>query len=297
MAGGRIVLSQGRSVASAVRSMKAAAAVATLIAAAALALVVAYWGWQIFGPAPLRIAPGGPANPAATLIAADLFGAANRSEVTVTSSDSVLTGDTRLLGIIAEHGRGYALFRLPSGARLVAQGQEISKGATLVSVQPDAVTIRDGSGERRFVLRESDAAARRDTSPASRPSPSRTGDAATARAARAATCGPPAGFRGTVVRLNTELLGGLGADSVQWRNVLAAVSGGLVVRADNGFAAMLGLKPGDRLTQANGVALTVPEDVGNAIVRPLAANQGVRLTGSRDGTTQELWLANVACAG
>ena len=70
-----------------------------------------------------------------------------------------------------------------------------------------------------------------------------------------------------------------------------------VVRADNGFAAMLGLKSGDRLAQANGIALTAPDDVATAIIKPLVANQGVRLIGARDGATQELWLANVACAG
>jgi hypothetical protein len=33
------------------------------------------------------------------------------------------------------------------------------------------------------------------------------------------------------------------------------------------------------------------------VIHPLIANQGVRLVGSRDGAKQELWLANVACAG
>jgi len=111
------------------------------------------------------------------------------------------------------------------------------------------------------------------------------------------TCAPPAGFRGTVVRLNAELLGGVGADSIQWPTLLSPSAGGLVVRSDNGFGAMLGLKTGDRLTQANGIALTAPDDVATAIVRPLVANQGVRLIGARDGATQELWLANAACAG
>jgi hypothetical protein len=92
-------------------------------------------------------------------------------------------------------------------------------------------------------------------------------------------------------------MNGVGAESVQWGRLLAPVTGGLVVREDNGFGAMLGLKVGDRLAQANGIALSVPEDVSSAIVRPLVANQGVRLIGSRDGATQELWLANVACAG
>ena len=112
-----------------------------------------------------------------------------------------------------------------------------------------------------------------------------------------AACAPPSGFRGTVVRLNAELLDGIDADTLQWRTWLSPVPGGLVVREDNGFGAMLGLKTGDRIAQANGIALGVPEDVSAAIVRPLVANQGVRLIGARDGATQELWLANVACAG
>jgi hypothetical protein len=99
------------------------------------------------------------------------------------------------------------------------------------------------------------------------------------------------------VRLNAELLGGVGPDSIQWPTLLSPVPGGLVVRSDNGFGAMLGLRAGDRLTQANGIALSAPDDVAAAIVRPLVANQGVRLIGARDGATQELWLANVACAG
>jgi hypothetical protein len=33
------------------------------------------------------------------------------------------------------------------------------------------------------------------------------------------------------------------------------------------------------------------------VIRPLVQNQGVRIVGSRDGATRELWLANVACAG
>jgi hypothetical protein len=49
--------------------------------------------------------------------------------------------------------------------------------------------------------------------------------------------------------------------------------------------------------QANGIALQVPDDVPSAVIRPLIANQGVRIVGSRAGTTRELWLANTACAG
>jgi hypothetical protein len=253
--------------------------------------VVAYWGWQVLGPPPVHVASSGPPNPAATILAANLFGREGASPSSAVA-DPALGADTKLLGIIGEAGeRGYALFRLPTGAKLVAQGGEIARGATLVSIQRDGVTIRDGGGERRFLLRTSAAGGR-----AAAP-PMAAANVRTASATTSATCAPPAGFRGTVVRLNAELLGGVGPESVQWRSMLAPIDGGLVVRSAEGFGAMLGLKTGDRLTQANGIALAAPDDVASAIVRPLIANQGVRLIGARDGATQELWLANVACAG
>jgi type II secretory pathway component PulC len=275
--------------------MRFAASLATLAAGAALALVIAYWGWQLLGPSAVHIAPAAPLNPAATIVAANLFGQGDqqRSPQPVTRG-AELAGDTKLLGIIAESGdRGYALFRTATGAKLVAQGSDIASGVTLVSVQRDGVTIRDGAGEHRYALRTSAPAAARTAATASSVNAARA--AVTARAN--ATCAPPAGFRGSVVKLNAELLGGLGADAVQWPALLEPITGGLVVRADNGFAAMLGLKSGDRLAQANGIALTAPDDVATAIIKPLVANQGVRLIGARDGATQELWLANVACAG
>jgi len=270
--------------------MKSVSAFATLVAGAALALVIAYWGWELFGPDVVHIPAPAPPDPAATIIAANLFhgGAAPTPNA---PADAVLAADTRLLGIIAEpQQKGYALFHLPGGARLVAQGDTISPGVTLVSVQADAVVIRDGAGERRFVLRPSAV------SSSAPPMPSR-GPQMQARATSTTTCAPPAGFRGTVVRLNAELLGGLAGDAAPWRALIASGPGGLVVRDNGGFGAMLGLKSGDEIAQANGIALSVPDDVARAVIRPLIANQGVRLVGSRDGTKQELWLANVACAG
>ena len=277
--------------------MRVAAALCTWVAGAALACVVAYFGWRIFGPSTTHLPIAGPANPAATLVAANLFGGA---QTPVAAQGAVLGNDARLLGIIAEPGqRGYALFRLASGPKLVEQGREISPGVTLTAVHADAVTIRDGAGERRFELRSEAASHSPRSGPqsASRAAPPAASRATAARGAAGATCGPPAGFGGAVVRLNTELMGGLGADSVQWNTLLTPVEGGLLVREGNGFATMLGLRAGDRLAQANGIALGAPEDVGTAIVRPLVANQGVRLIGSRNGLTQELWLANAACAG
>jgi len=275
--------------------MRFAASLATLAAGAALAFVIAYWGWQLLGPSAVHIAPAAPTNPAATIIAANLFGQGDQQRSPQPAArEALLAGDTKLLGIIAESGdRGYALFRTASGAKLVAQGGEIASGVTLVSVQRDGVTIRDGAGEHRYALRTNALAPTRTAATASSVNAARAAVSARVNA----TCAPPAGFRGNVVKLNAELLGGLGADAVQWPALLEPITGGLVVRTDNGFAAMLGLRSGDRLAQANGIALTSPDDVATAIIKPLVANQGVRLIGARDGATQELWLANVACAG
>jgi len=277
--------------------MRLLAALAALATGAALALVIAYWGWQLLGPSAVRVAPAAPANSAATIIAANLFGRDSAQPAPQAAlADAVFSGDTKLLGIIAEPGdRGYALFRSQAGAKLVAQGGEIASGVTLVSVQRDGVTIRDGAGERRYLLRASAPSTTRGSAVASTTNASARPPAASARAS--GTCAPPAGFRGTVVRLNAELLAGVGADTVQWPTLLSPSGGGLVVQTDNGFGAMLGLKTGDRLTQANGIALSAPDDVATAIIKPLVANQGVRLIGARDGATQELWLANAACAG
>jgi hypothetical protein len=281
-------------------AMRLVSALAMFAAACALALVVAYWGWQLFGPAIVHVAAPAPANPGATIIAASLFrgsGAAGAPS-TVSPGAGLLAGDTRLLGIIAEpRQQGYALFRLPSGPKLVAQGQEIAAGATLVSVQADAITVRDAAGERRFVLREGASSL---PAHAAKPASSAARSAApgaVSRVAAAGSCAPPAGFQGSVIRLNAELLGGLSGEAGPWRTLLAPAAGGLVVREDGGFGAMLGLKSGDRIAQANGIALTVPDDVTSTVIRPLVANQGVRLVGSREGIKHELWLANMACAG
>lgn len=270
-------------------------ALATFVAGCALALVIAHWTWQIVGPATRHAVAPAPVDPAATIMAANLFDSAT-SDTSSKAALAALPGDARLLGIVAAPAqRGYALFRLPEGAKLVAQGQEIVPGVKLEAVEPFAVTIQDSGGERRFALPENA------TNPASSQSSVRTASASSSRGAlravRSGSCAAPAGFHGNVVRLNAELLGGLSGDAGPWRTLLASSDGGLVVREDGGFGAMLGLRPGDLLTQANGIALRVPDDVTAAVIRPLIANQGVRIVGSRAGTTHELWLANVACAG
>jgi hypothetical protein len=117
-------------------------------------------------------------------------------------------------------------------------------------------------------------------------------------ASKASTkCNPPAGFKGEVVRLNVELVGGLISQPEAWRSMVEPRNGALVVRETAGFGQMIGLQEGDRVEQANGIALTVPDDVVGAVLRPLSANQPVRLTGKRNGQPRELWIANASCSG
>jgi type II secretory pathway component PulC len=234
--------------------------------------------------ATVRIPPAAPADPAAAILASGLLaapGAVAPAATPAKDESTLATGDTKLLGIVAEQdGRGYALFRLPSGPRLVAQGQEIAQGATLVAVRRDGVTIRDAGGERRIALR-------------GEPVPKAAPPAlANTRAARNPACVAPAGFKGAVLRLNAELFQGIIAKPESWTTLVVPERGALMVRDDSGFATMLAMKKGDRLEQANGVALTAPDDVVGAVLRPLAAQQTVRVTGTRDGAPREWLLLN-----
>ncbi|MBA3505138.1 MAG: hypothetical protein H0T80_05075 [Betaproteobacteria bacterium] len=270
----------------------AAAALATIGALALLAIVLAFWGWRWFGPSPVHVRSALPTDPAATIIASGLFNATGTrapvaGKTTRPAATTLAGGDTRLLGVIAEReGQGWALFRLPTGPRLVAAGQEIAQSTQLVAVHPDGVTVRDGSGERDLVLRAAPAA----------PATVATANAPVATKTRNPACLIPAGFQGPIVRLNAELLAGMIAQPETWKTLAVAERGSLVVRDGSGFAAMLGMSQNDRIAIANGIALTSPEDVIGAVLKPLIANQAVRLTGARDGGTREWLLLNAgAC--
>jgi hypothetical protein len=99
------------------------------------------------------------------------------------------------------------------------------------------------------------------------------------------------------VRINAELVQGLMAQPESLRRIADARDGALVVREASGFAALLGMKEGDRVTQANGIALRAPEDVIVAVLRPLAASQTVRVVGSRGAEPREVYIVNAgACS-
>lgn len=254
-------------------------ALALLAACVLLAVVLAWWGWRAFGPAPLPLMPAAPQDPALALQASGLFAAPAGTPTAVDATVRSGNTDIRLLGVLSEEAdKGFALFRLPGGPKLVAAGRDITEGTRLLSVQRDGVTLRDADGERRLLLRPNVIAA--------------LPKAVAKSASRNAACVSPPGFRGDVLRLNAELVGGIVTQPDTWSALLASESGALTVRDDSGFSAMLAMKKGDRIEQANGIALRTSEDVVIAVLRPLTAGQSVRISGSRGGAPREWLLQN-----
>jgi len=267
------------------RLWRIAAWLATAAGVLVLAYVIAWWGWRWLGPAPAPVdAPATAQRWAPAIVATPLFGRAGTPPEAALAPAATLPGEARLLGVFAEaNGAGLALFRLPDrGPVLVQAGSEIASGVTLVEVRPGGVRIRDHGEVRDIELRTAHPAVR--TAPA--------------RGSPPAACAVPPGYKGRVYRLNAELLTGVASRPESWQTLLLPGSGGLAVRDGSGFAAMLGMKAGDRLTQANGIALTRIDDVQIAFVRPLLASQQVRVVGLRDGKVAEwLFLNAGACPG
>jgi hypothetical protein len=260
------------------------AAVALLVALALLAVVLARWGWRWFGPAPVAFPPSPPAgDPVQQIAAARLFGAPVPMQA---AAEIPASGDLRLLGVFAERdGNGYALFRQGTrGAFLAAAGSDIASGLRLEAVHPEGVTLLENGTRREIVLRPT--AAQKSKAPA----------AVIAAPKLSAACTPPEGFRGPVVRLNAELLSGMIRAPETWQALLQTAPGALVVRDQSGFAGMMGLKAGDRVERANGVALMIPADVASAVLQPLTRSQQVWVSGTREGKPQHwLYLNAGAC--
>jgi len=259
-----------------------------------LAWVVAHWALRWLSPRSATVAVVAPTEPAATILASGLWSGGSDAPAT---PGAPAAGELRLLGVLAEpDGKGLAVFRTRDGARVVAAGGEVATGTTLVSVGPSSVRLRDAGGERTVELRREPSP--RAESPAStRATGARSVAAAGSRPTGAsAACAPPPGFTGPMLKLHAELLEGLIAQPDSWRAMLAADNGALIVREEGGFATMIGLARGDRIAQANGIALLQPDDVTGAVLRPLVANQPVRVTGTRSGQPREVFIVNAgAC--
>jgi hypothetical protein len=255
-----------------------------LVALALLASVLAYWGWRWFGPAPVALPPERTDGDAVRRIAdAHLFGPA--APVAASTDSSPATADLRLLGVFAERdGKGYALFRAGSrGPLFVAAGSEVAPGMHLEAVRPQGVTLVQGGVRRDMALRQAGAAEK------ARPGIAQAGN-------RPAQCSPPAGFTGPILRLNAELLSGMIAAPDTWKALVQPGPGGLVVRDQSGFAGMMGLRNGDHVERANGIALALPEDIAATVLQPLTRSQPVWVVGQREGKPQQwLYLNAGAC--
>ncbi len=221
---------------------------ATVAAVALLAWVVAQWGWRAFGPAPTAVPAGAHARAVEPprSFGARIFGETPARRRSTGGAGRDARRDTRLLGVFAEaNGAGFALFRLADrGPVLVAAGQRNREGRQLEAVHPGGVRIRDHGEVREIVLRPASGC--------------RTGDTI-----RQIPPGVAPGARRDQRRMRGA--GGIHGRrlSAERRAAFAALPrsptagsrssppgpGGLTVRDDSGFATMLGLKPGDRVTR------------------------------------------------
>ncbi len=254
-----------------------------------LALVLAHWGWGFFAPAPLSVAAPTVDGALPRRIAeAHLFGTGAPSVVSSEPIASTAAGDLRLLGVFAQRdGQGYALFRAGArGALFVAVGSEVAPGVRLEAVVPGGVTLVEGGVRHDIALRGA--------SPVDKARPL----SAAAGGARNPNCAVPAGFTGQVIRLNAELLSGMIGAPDTWRALLQSAAGGLVVRDQSGFAGMMGLRNADHIERANGIALAIPDDIAQTVLKPLTRSQPVWVSGVRDDMPRQwLYLNAGACPG
>jgi Type II secretion system protein C len=258
--------------------------IATFAAVLALGYVIAYWGWRWLGPTAVPAAiPALPERLAQVIVAVPLFGRAE-APAPASAAPAANQGDSRLLGVFAgDNGKGQALFRLPDrGPVLVGSGEDIANEVTLLEVRPDGVRIRDHGETRDLRLRTG----------------ATTAQAPPGARASGAACAAPAGYTGPVYRINAELLTGIAARPDGWKMLLGPVPGGLALKDGSPAASMLGMKAGDRLVQANGIALKGVEDLLVAFVKPLVASQPVYVAGLRDGKPASWFFVNAgACPG
>ena len=193
------------------------------------------------------------------------------------ASAAPLQGDARLLGVFAERdGEGYALFRSPDrGPLLVRGGQDIAQGRDARS-RCAATACAFATTAR--CARSRCATAGRASTGAGAPTATR------ASAAPRAACAPPAGFKGPSSGSTPSCWPASTRSRTAGRRCSSPDNGGLAVRDDSGFAAMLGMSARrSHRRRPTASRWQRPTTSLVAVVRPLVASQPVRVAGTRDG--------------
>ena len=236
-----------------------------------------------FRPAPVN-------DPPPRFAVSPPFGAPTPIPCLCQVAPTLLAGDTRLLGVLSEaDGKGTGAVPprrwqcAPGGRRRVVVGRD----ATLVAVRPDGVTIRDRGRRRTLALRGQ---------------PAVTSSTPAQRRLRQAACAIPAGYKGPVVRLNAELVQGLIAQPSRCVRRWSRRGRARHPRG-SGFSRCSACKKGDRVTQANGIALRVArrrDRRGSAAARgePAGAARGfARQRAAGDGDPERRRLPAITARG
>ena len=265
---------------------------ATLVALRAARVVLAYWGWQLFGPAPLHVPPAAPRRSGG---GDPRFGPVRRRRRAARRGAATRDRDARAAtcGCSAcspkPTARGYALFRLPtrSEARRAGQRDRARRDARRRAAAT-AITIRDGGGERRIALRGDAAAAGRAAAPRRAMA---TGRARRARAVRA--CAPPRGIsRAPSCGSTPNCWAASSRSRTAGARCSSPVDGALVVRDDSGFVAMLGDEEGRPARRRPTASRSRRPTTSSArVLRPLAAKQARAADRHARRRAARMWLA------
>jgi len=127
-------------------------------------LIQAFWGWFLPAAAPQIKHVSQPSLAAEHIVNQEIFKAAlTRPSQTQESAKPEISG-YQLLGVIASHGEqpGYAILKKngTQRERVVATGEKISSGITLIEVENERVRLLQNGVEREVHLPEDKEAAR-----------------------------------------------------------------------------------------------------------------------------------------
>lgn len=238
--------------------------------------VLAFWTWDWIEPGPQLVAQAqaAPAPPAKSfdieaLLAAQLFGQAPQAQELMVETLPVSSLNLVLSGVVAASEGGLALIKVDDQPEApFSVGQEVVDGAVLQAVYADRIVISRGGASESVLLKDSDAAAL----PLAKPP----------QTARPAAGAKP---RKTGASAAPRVTGLLHAGSVS-----PHAGGGLAVNTvrSNGFYQRAGMRAGDVIRSANGIAMNSMADVWR--VYQQSGGRPLRLDIVRDGKPQTVTI-------